>query len=216
MNVVEREFDAVAAEYESNRLASWYKAHAEEILAYCPPLEQGNILDVGCGSGYLLRAYLRRHPGARGIGLDISPAMIDQAERLARNEDIDAQFIRADWESFDTGSLRDRDIGLAVCANAFHYFSNPARAAEKLWDVLNEGGVLLVLERDKSKSMLTFLWGWLHRHCIKDNVEFYTQSDLLSFFNRAGFEDVDVVKSINRLLWKNKLYTSVALIRCLK
>lgn len=215
MNVIERQFNALAPEYETNRLAPWYRAHAELILEHLPSLEQGDVLDVGCATGYLLRAFLRRHPGARGVGVDIAPAMIEEAQRRARAEGIgNARFVTADWETLDTAALEERPIKAAVCANAFHYFCRPARAAEKLRQVLDEDGIVYVLERDKSRSALTFLWGWLHRHCIKDNVAFYTRDELVAVFTRAGFKDVAVVKSINRLLWKNKLYTSITLIRC--
>jgi SAM-dependent methyltransferase len=217
MSVVEREFNALADEYETNRLAPWYKAHADEILAHCPSLAHGNILDVGCGSGYLLRSFLRHNPGAGGIGIDIAPGMIERARRLASDEDISGvRFIRADWETFDTAELGSDPVRIAVCANAFHYFSSPARAAGKLMEALADDGVLFVLERDKSGSTLTRAWGWLHRHCIKDNVEFYDRRGLMSYFSNAGFGTVTVVRTINRLFWKNKLYTSIVLIKCLK
>lgn len=216
MNVIERQFNAVAADYESNRLADWYKAHANIILDACPPLAYGDVLDVGCGTGYLLRSFLARNPGARGAGVDIAANMVDRAAELARRDAIDsAQFIQADWETFDIQELHDYAFRLAFCANAFHYFSAPGRAAEKLCRVLADGGTLYVLERNKSNSPLTLLWGWLHRHWIKDNVEFYTLDQLTSCFKDAGFGDVTVVRTVNRLLWKNKLYTSVALLKCI-
>ena len=46
MNVVEKEFDAKAAEYESNRLASWYQAHADEMLELCINIDEGDILYI--------------------------------------------------------------------------------------------------------------------------------------------------------------------------
>ena len=45
MNTIEREFNALAEDYESNRLAPWYMAHAAEILQYCEQMEDGDILD---------------------------------------------------------------------------------------------------------------------------------------------------------------------------
>lgn len=214
---IEREFNAVAADYESNRLAPWYKAHAGLILDACPPLEDGDALDVGCGTGYLLRRFLQRSPDARGTGIDIAADMVDQAAQLARRDAVrNVRFVHADWESLDTRRLSDHAFQLAFCANAFHYFSTPRRAAEKFYDVLADGGTLYILERNKSSSMLTLLWGWLHRHWIKDNVEFYALDDLVSCFRDAGFGDVSVVRTVNRLMWKNKLYTSVALLKCTK
>lgn len=217
MSVVRQEFDALAGDYETNRLAPWYRAHADLILERLPPLEHGLIVDVGCATGYLLRRYLRRYPGASGLGVDVAPAMIEQAERLAREDGVDnARFMTADWETIDPAALTGQPARIVVCANAFHYFASPEAAALRLWEILDEGGLLYVLERDKSRSALTLLWGWLHRHFIKDNVEFYTRDELTSFVTRAGFRDVAVVQSINRLLWKRKLYTSIVLLECRK
>jgi len=217
VNGIEREFNAVAADYESNRLAPWYQAHAGVILDACPPLDQGDVLDVGCGTGYLLRAFLRRSPGARGVGVDIAAGMIEQARMLAGRDGVaNVRFVQGDWETLHAGRLADYRFRLAFCANAFHYFSAPRRAAEKLHHCLDAGGTLYVLERNKANSPLTLLWGWLHRHWIKDNVEFYTLGELIDCFRGAGFGEVEVARTINRVLWKNKLYTSVALLKCTK
>ncbi|HSH41438.1 MAG TPA: class I SAM-dependent methyltransferase [Arenicellales bacterium] len=217
MNVVEREFNALAADYELNRLAPWYRAQADLILNACEPLAAGDVLDVGCGTGYLLRSYLARSPGARGVGIDIAGAMVEQAAALAAADGVNnVKFIKADWETLEPGELDEFEFRLAFCTSAFHYFSAPQQAAEKLCRMLDTGGTLYLIERNKSNSPLTLLWGWLHRHWIKDNVEFYSLAEVVDCFRTAGFADVAVVRTVNRLLWKNKLYTSVALIKCTK
>ena len=83
MNVVEKEFDALAPEYESNRLASWYQAHADEILEHCLDIDEGDILDIGCGTGHFLREYLKDKPKLRAVGIDISSSMIEEAASKA-------------------------------------------------------------------------------------------------------------------------------------
>jgi ubiquinone/menaquinone biosynthesis C-methylase UbiE len=217
MNVIEREFNALAADYESNRLAPWYQAQADLVLDACGPLENRDVLDVGCGTGYLLRSYLARNPGARGVGIDIAGGMVERAEALAAADGVNnARFITADWETLDPKELDEFNFRLAFCTSAFHYFSAPRQAAEKLCRALDSGGTLYLIERNKSNSPLTLLWGWLHRHLIKDNVEFYSLEELVDCFRAAGFADVTVARTVNRLLWKNKLYTSVALLKCTK
>ncbi len=217
MNGIEKEFNTVAAEYETNRLSPWYKAHAREILDALPPLDAGNILDVGCGTGYLLRELLQRNPQSRGIGIDIADGMVAQAQQHAMAEGIDnARFIKADWESFGPDVLADYPIRVAICANAFHYFADPGAAARKFFRVLAPGGILYVLERNKASSAMTLVWGWLHRHIIKDHVSFYSVEELQDLFRNAGFSDVRVVRTIKRFLWKSKLYTSIVLIECVK
>lgn len=215
MNVIAKEFNALAPQYENNRLAPWYKAHAKEILSQSPRLPDGDILDVGCGTGYLLRTYIKSNPGTRGLGLDISRAMVEQAQRLAESDGLtNVRFINGDWESLEPGVLANRSFRLVFCANAFHYFSSPQKAARQMYDVMTDDGCLYVLERNASNSVLTRAWGWLHQHCIKDNVEFHTEDQLASYFTNAGFTNVTTVRSINRVLWKNKLYTSVVLLKC--
>lgn len=217
MNVVEKEFDALAAEYESNRLAGWYQAHADEILRHCVDLESGDILDVGCGSGYFLRTYMKDRPGVRALGLDISSAMVEVAQQKAQADGLtDIEFMHADWESLGPDALQDYTFKVIICANAFHYFVEPQKATDKLFKQLANEGTLYVLERNKARSLLTFIWGILHAVLIKDQVVFYTSAQLIQIFKRAGFGPVSVLRSIKKYFWKNKLFTSLVLLECKK
>jgi ubiquinone/menaquinone biosynthesis C-methylase UbiE len=217
MNVVEKEFDAKAAEYESNRLASWYQAHADEMLEYCLDIDAGDILDIGCGSGHFLREYLKDRPEVRAVGIDISSSMIAEASRKAADAGLNnLKFIHADWETMRLASFSGYNFSIIFCANAFHYFTDPQTASDKLHELLQEDGTLYVLERNKSRSLLTFFWGVLHTVLIKDQVVFYKNSELVSFFEKAGFKGVRIVRSIKKYFWKKKLFTSIVLIEAKK
>ena len=217
MNVIEQEFDALAPEYESNRLSAWYQAHGAELLEYVPPLEEGDILDIGCGTGHFLRQYLTKHPHARGVGLDLSYSMIDEARRRADAEGIaNVTFLKGNWEDIGRDLFSSYDFSVIVCANAFHYFTDPQAATGKMFHLINDGGSLYILERDKSRSLLTFLWGFLHRVWIKDHVIFYDDKEMLGMLVKAGFSNARVIRSIKRYFWKNKLFTSIVLLECHK
>ena len=77
---------------------------------------------------------------------------------------------------------------------------------------MQQDGTLYVLERNKARSLLTFFWGFLHSTFIKDQVVFYKNSELVRFFENAGFNSVRIVRSIKKYFWKNKLFTSIVLI----
>lgn len=217
MNVVEKEFDALAAEYESNRLAGWYQAHAEEMLKHCVEIESGDILDIGCGSGYFLRNYMQNRAGVRALGVDISSAMVDVAQQKAQAEGLkNIEFMHADWESLDSATLAHYDFKVIVCANTFHYFSEPQKATDELFKLLAAEGTLYLLERNKARSLLTLVWGVLHTVLIKDQVVFYTSAQLVEIFKRAGFGPVTVLRSIRKYFWKSKLFTSLVLLECKK
>ncbi|MFC1665953.1 class I SAM-dependent methyltransferase [Pseudomonadota bacterium] len=218
--IIGREFDALAGQYESNRLAPWYKAHADEVLKICAKLPINNVLDVGCGTAYLLRQLCTMQGKIKAVGMDLSAEMISNARSKAEAEKFrNLKFIHADWEALDDEEWRKlKEVGfnLIVCANTLHYFEDPHVATQKFYELLVDGGRLIILERDKSSSPLTFLWGFLHRYLIKDQVEFYTQSELIQIFKEVGFRSVAVTRSIRRYFWKGKMFTSIALLNCEK
>ena len=56
-------------------------------LRICPPKDNERILDVGCGTGSQLAAYLR--PGCKLTGIDVSPAMLEMARlKLGTNAEL--------------------------------------------------------------------------------------------------------------------------------
>ena len=217
---ISKKFDTLAGEYESNRLAPWYIAHSDEILGICRKLNVKNVLDVGCGTGYLLRELCKIKPGIKARGIDLSSQMIAIAGEKASAENINnLRFINDDWVALDESNIIDLEASgfdLVICANTFHYFSDPKQSARKFCHLLNGGGILILLERDKSNSPLTFLWGLLHRYLIKDHVEFYTQSKLVNVLEEAGFNSVSISRNIRRYFWKGKLFTNISLFICRK
>ena len=211
-----REFDAKASVYESNRLAAWYVAHAETILDRLALRPGEFVLDIGCGTGYLLREIVRRFPGVDGAGLDLAPSMIEEARNRAASEGLpNLRFGCADWEAaaFDLDALiGGRRPSCVVCANALHYFSSPQEALNKMRIVLVPGGRVWVLERARERSVLTAVWDWMHRYVIRDHVRFYRTEVLSDMMRKAGFGEVRTELSLRKILWRGKAYTSVALI----
>ena len=215
-NVVKNEFDLKASHYESNRLAPWYKAHAIQISRHCPAFDSGDILDIGCATGYQLRLLAKSHPNANLVGLDLSSKMTEQAEIAAKTSSNRFHFLSDDWENLDSeiqSYLNQFNFKLIICANTFHYFSNPRQAIGQMYEMLDTDGMLLVLEREKSSSLLTSIWGFIHRHFIKDQVEFYSADTITDYLLQVGFDNVEITSTIKKYFWKGKLFTSIAIIK---
>jgi SAM-dependent methyltransferase len=68
---------------------------ADELLARSAPGPGDRVLDIGCGTGAVTGAAVRR--GADAVGVDISPAMID----AARHHVPGATFVLADAQTDD-------------------------------------------------------------------------------------------------------------------
>jgi len=79
-------FDQRAPRYESGWLGKLHHDIADRAadlaLSRCPAPRR--ILDVGCGTGYLLRELAARVPAAAELaGIDAAPAMIETARQMA-------------------------------------------------------------------------------------------------------------------------------------
>ena len=153
------------------------------------------------------------------MGIDISAKMLNQAQTNAQNRPQAVCYLNGNWEKLAPPNIEllgQFDFKLIVCANTFHYFLNPLEAIRKMHRLLAKDGTLLLLEREKTASILTSFWGLLHRHLIKDQVEFYQAEDIIKLFKQAGFHDAKVISSVRKYFWKGKLYTSIALIEAVK
>src|SRR5215831_7550420 len=81
-------FDRWAATYEKSFLQAWFidTLHSKmlDLLPRAGPMtEPARFLDVGCGTGRLLRAVSTRCPAAQLVGIDPAFGMLAEAQRLA-------------------------------------------------------------------------------------------------------------------------------------
>ncbi|MEX1257975.1 MAG: class I SAM-dependent methyltransferase [Gemmatimonadota bacterium] len=213
---IAREFDGKAARYESHRLAPWYRVQNELVLDRLPPI-RGTLLDIGCGTGWLLRRALERNPEAFGVGLDLSEEMVRVGRGKAESEGIArASFVVGSWEDEGARLRALRALPLpptvATCVSAFHYFEDPAAAVRHVREALDPGGTLFLVDRAMDASVGTIAWDLLHRFIVRDQVRFYRTEELVSMLSDAGFEEVRLLTRVRRLFWKGKLHTSLAFI----
>jgi ubiquinone/menaquinone biosynthesis C-methylase UbiE len=120
------------------------------------PIETVPALDIGCGTGYLLRAILSEHPDCRVAGLDLSGEMIRISRKKADNsKSANASFIKADWETEKwhaiSTRLDNRLLTHIICANTFHYFQDPQKCLRKIASVLPDSRQLLTPGEGKRK-----------------------------------------------------------------
>ncbi len=99
------------------------------MLERCPLPPRPAILEVGCGTGKLLREAARQAGAGAAVGVDPEPAMRAQATGL------DVREGRAERLPLDSGCG-----DLAFCSLAFHWVSDKPAAAGELWRVLRPGG----------------------------------------------------------------------------
>ncbi len=108
-----------------------------EIKKLLPDLRGKRVLDLGCGYGENCAEFVR--DGAeRVVGVDLSEKML--AVAMSENSDDRIEFLRMDIS--DIESL-DGKFDLIFSTLVFHYVEDFESLAKKLYDKLDDGGVLL-------------------------------------------------------------------------
>ena len=103
----------------------------------------GQVLEVGCGTGFYLVPLAQRLPGAHYCGIDIADAMLTQASAKAKDKGLgncllakaDAHYLPFKEESFD----------FVLMSQVLHYFQNMPRVAAGVHRVSKQGARLLII-----------------------------------------------------------------------
>ncbi len=105
-------------------------------LAWPRPTEV--VLDLGCGNGHHLLALAPDI--ARGIGVDISPGMIELARARLRSSPASANLAFEVDDAEKLNGIADQSIDLAICIGAFEHMLDKRAVLASIHRVLKFGG----------------------------------------------------------------------------
>ena len=114
-NEWEEFFDGHAAVYMDNSFTKNTLEEVEFVLEELSLPPGNSILDVGCGTGRHAVELARR--GYQVTGVDISAGMLAEAEKAAREAEVEVELIHADATRFTSDKLFDAAI--CLCEGAF-------------------------------------------------------------------------------------------------
>jgi ubiquinone/menaquinone biosynthesis C-methylase UbiE len=101
------------------------------------------VLDVGCGTGYLLRVLADRYPGAQELaGIDAAPHMIEIAK--SRTDDERLTFVTGVAEHLPYG---EASMDLVVSSTSFDHWSDQGAGLAECARVLRPGGHLVLVDQ---------------------------------------------------------------------
>lgn len=180
-------FDQAAAEYQDcHGPAAALLAYRLEILERMLPPACGVLAEVGCGTAMHLYGLADRFD--RGIGLDLSPAMIDRCNRERRHH-TESDRIRFAVDSAERlATLSDASADVLIGVGVFEHVLDRPAALAQVFRVLKPGGVFACLTPNGGYLWYTHIAPWLGletRHLSSDR--FLTGSEWKSLLTAAGF-----------------------------
>lgn len=113
------------------------------------------MLDIGCGTGELLKAAAER--GANAIGIDISREMLSVARNRIDENDLvgEVTLHQAGVDQLDE-LFSDNSFDLVTSTLVFSEFYEEERhwALEQIWRILKKGGKLVLYDEVEPKRLL--------------------------------------------------------------
>ena len=199
--------DPVVAEYARDaerydeRWAFYLEATTRETLRRVPMTRDARVLDVGCGTGELLRRLRANYPDAALAGLDPVAEMLAVArQKLSGHDDLRIGY--ADALPWDAATF-----DVVVSCNMFHYITHPVPALREMARVLRPSGVL-VLTDWCDDYLACRLCSFYLRLTNRAFYKTYRQSECVELLGAAGFTEVTVERY--KISWLWGLMTAVA------
>ncbi len=141
-----------------------------------------NVLDLGCGAGWLARLLAERVPEGRVVGVDISDEMVRRARR--NHVELDnTMFVlgAADEIPWDANFFTE-----AISVESAYYWPDPARGLAEIFRVLREGGsasIVINYYRENPHSHQ-----WAEHFAVPAHL--LGADDWVALFRDAGFTGV--------------------------
>jgi ubiquinone/menaquinone biosynthesis C-methylase UbiE len=162
---------------------------ARQVIAGMGIRAGDQILDLGCGNGWSTRLLAKAAAGAQATGIDISPAMIAEAERLHSNT------IRARYAvgAFERLELPDARFQRVFSLEALYYSTDLAAALAEVLRVMKPGGALDVVIEYFAENEATAFWP------EQTGVPMlrYSEEQWRAELERAGFVDIAMRRVID-------------------
>jgi ubiquinone/menaquinone biosynthesis C-methylase UbiE len=147
------------------------------------------VLDLGCGNGHHLLAL--GPEVVRGIGIDVSPRMIELARTRLRSSPWRANLTFEVDDAEKLEGIADHSIDLAICIGAFEHMLDKRAVLDSIYRVLKFGGHFFCLTPNADYvwyRIIAPLLGFATKHLSSDRM--LTQDELSVLLDQTGFRHI--------------------------
>jgi ubiquinone/menaquinone biosynthesis C-methylase UbiE len=171
--------------------------HPQQLLEYrlalvrnlAQPRPTDVVLDLGCGNGHHLLAL--GPEVARGIGIDVSPGMIELARARLRRSPSRANLTFEVDDAEKLKGIADQSVDLAICIGAFEHILDKRAVLASIYRVLKFGGRFFCLAPHADYvwyRTIAPLLGFSTKHLASDRM--LTRDEFFALLDQAGFRRI--------------------------
>lgn len=176
-------FNRQAKVYDHSMFSKHAKKLYPKILDTVIKTDSLEILDLGCGTGELMKLLLENNDRYQLTGIDLSSKMIEIAnEKLANRVKLvigDSENLPFDDNSFD----------LVYCNDSFHHYVEVEQVIKEISRVLKKDGYLIIGDLYQT-ALIRKIFNFLLRFNNEGDVHVYSKKEMISLL-RPHFKQIE-------------------------
>lgn len=176
-------FNQQAEKYDTSDYSKYPRECYPFVLNAINNIHFNKILDLGCGTGIILKEISSKNSSVELFGLDLSENMLAQATRRLGTA---AKLTVGDAENLP---YLDNTFDLVCCVESFHHYPNPKKALSEINRVLKKGGLFLLCDTWTS-SPLRQIMNFFIRFSNDGDVHIYSENEIKRLLTATGFNMV--------------------------
>jgi len=176
------EFNRWAEAGRGDEMEQHHLPIVEPMLALIEFQSQDKVLDVGCGTGWLVRRIAPLVSAGLAAGMDVSDAMLERAKTLS-TQLPNVVFARGGVGAipWDSGHFTK-----VLSVESAYYWPDPKQGVREIFRVLSPGGAAWILINYYRDNPHSHQWGEL----LKVPTHLYSAEEWSELFRQAGFRAV--------------------------
>ena len=180
-------FNQQAATYDKDIKGQHARSLYPVLLEKLSHIPFQSALDLGCGTGEVLKLILQKDPHKELCGIDLSEEMLAVAKSKLPEQ---VKLLLGDSEALP---FPDNAFDVVYCNDSFHHYPAPKDVLREINRVLKPGGTFLM--GDCWQPFVgRVIMNFYVRHSKEGDVKIYSEAELVSmlsaFFHNVSWEKV--------------------------
>lgn len=175
-------FNRQAATYDEDMKGQHARSLYPVLLEKLSHIPFQSALDLGCGTGEMLKLILQEDTHKELCGIDLSEKMLAVAKSKLPEQ---VKLILGDSESLP---FSDNAFDVVYCNDSFHHYPAPQNVLREVYRVLKPGGTFLMGDCCQplvGRAIMNFYM----RHSKEGDVKIYSEAEMVSMLSER-FRDV--------------------------
>lgn len=175
-------FNRQAATYDEDMKGQHARSLYSVLLEKLSHIPFQSALDLGCGTGEMLKLILQEDTHKELCGIDLSEKMLAVAKSKLPEQ---VKLILGDSESLP---FSDNTFDVVYCNDSFHHYPAPQNVLREVYRVLKPGGTFLMGDCWQplvGRAIMNFYM----RHSKEGDVKIYSEAEMVSMLSER-FRDV--------------------------